>query len=305
MATITNNNPLPNTQYLKERLEQLGISDQQNTFTRKWSQASSGKDDEGSITTSEHDQTRDYKLFEADDEGNIIIRYFNLKGQPYRSTKEGTKQSRDFTRKRWRLEREGKGKYHQEAGTSTTPYFPPAIIAKYAAAKFKLDGKGHPPKHPDDCEIKILYLVEGEFKAFKGCMCGIDSIGIPGINGVYNAQGKVHEDIEELIITCKVQKIVLLLDADTLTVTWAEGKDLAFRPSSFASAIKSFRVSLDQLLDKKTLKAVYFMHIKTKYLDEDAKGLDDLLCKYADRVIEIKEDLEQLNFCIKYFDECW
>ncbi len=85
-------------------------------------------------------------------------------------------------------------------------------------------------------------MVEGEFKYFKGSLVGLDIIGLPSIHGFYNGdvKGKLHEDIQELIITCQVKKVVLLVDADLLTVTWKEDKDLSLRPSSFYAAVKSF-----------------------------------------------------------------
>ncbi len=52
------------------------------------------------------------------------------------------------------------------------------------------------------------------------------------------------------------------MDADLLTLKWAEGKDLHQRPSSFYGSIKAFRESLQLLLDddKCALELCYFMH---------------------------------------------
>ena len=71
------------TTYLEQRLSDLGVSPDQNTFERVWQQ-DSDRLDEGRIITGCHKHRRMYKFFDADPEGNIVIRYFNLSGQPYR-----------------------------------------------------------------------------------------------------------------------------------------------------------------------------------------------------------------------------
>jgi len=288
-------------EYLQKRLEELSISEKENTFTRTWFSDVSSKDDAGNIVTTRHENTRDYKIFDADlsaphggPSGHIRINYFNLEGQPYRWKKEDTKQTRDFYRLRLK-DPQGSMKYTQGAGSPVFPFFPPRLINKYEQAK---EGK-------EEGKIDVLYLIEGEFKAFKASMLDIDIVGLPGIHGFYNSdfKGALNEDIQELIIKCKVNKIVLLYDADFLTVNWAEGKDLAKRPESFYGAIKAFRESLQLLIDDERidLEFVYYMHIKSKYLN-DAKGLDDLLVKYPDRAVEIQEDLFSLSLARKYFD---
>lgn len=276
-----------NTEYLDQRLKELGITDKLNTFTRVWTNTVSSKNDNGETVTTEHENTREYKIFDADEHGNIVIHYFDLNGQPYRWKKEDTKQTRDYVRLRLR-EPKGEMKYVQPSGSPLFPFFPPAIIEKFKKAE----------------EIQVLYLIEGEFKSFVGSMHNMDIVGLPGIFGFYNGdiKGKLHEDIQELIIRCKVHKIVLINDADLLSVKWTEGKDLAKRPMSFFGSIKSFRESLQLLLDDKSVKLdlVYFMHINTKFMN-DAKGLDDLLVKYQEKCVEIIEDICALNFAKKYF----
>lgn len=305
-----------NTEYLDQRLKELDISDKQNTFIRVWFQDASSRDDDGKIVTENNRHEREYKIFDADEEGNIVIRYFNLEGQPYRWKKEDTKWTRDFTRKRLR-EPKGDMKYYQESGSPQVPFFNPEMIAKYQRAKY-------PPKDPeafvndppadsesakpapavDDGVIETLFVVEGEFKARAGQLAGIDIIGLPSIHGFYNGdvKGKLHEDIQELIITCRVKKIVFLVDADLLSVKWAADKDLATRPLSFYGSVKAFRESLQLLIDddKVPLKLVYFMHLKSKFMN-DAKGLDDLLSKYTAKRVEIIEDLYAFKFAKTYF----
>lgn len=297
--------PTKNIEYLNQRLADLGITAVQNTFTRKWKNKSDDRDESGKIVTKESEQTRDYQILDADEHGNIVIRYFDLHGQPYRWKKEDTKQTRDFVRKRLR-EPKGDFKYWQEAGSPQFPFFPPEIIRKYKLATAPAEARpytGVPEDNPGD--IDTLFLVEGEFKSFKASVSDIDIFGVPSIHGFYNGdvRGKLHEDIQELIIGCKVKKLVFLMDADVLSVKWAEGKDLSLRPASFYASIKAFRESLQLLIDDDNvpLQHCYFMHQKMKYMN-DAKGLDDLLSKYTALTVEIVEDLYSLNFAKKYFD---
>lgn len=276
-----------NYEYLNTRLKELGITDELNTYKRTW-YVDVLEEQDGKKVPVRTTEQRDYKLFDADENGNIVIRYFNLNGQPYRWKNEETKARRDFTRLRLRNP-EGDRKYIQAQGSPTFPYFPPNIIKKYEAKQ----------------QIHTLYLIEGEFKAFKGAIAGIDIIGLPGIHGFYNGdiKGKMNDDIQELLITCKVEKIVMVFDADLFTVKWAEGKDLANRPNSFYGSIKSFRESLQLLMDDENvaLKYCYIMSIKLKYVNE-CKGLDDLLIRYEDRTLEIIEDMCAFQFAKKYFD---
>lgn len=297
--------PTKNFEYLNQRLSELGITADQNTFTRKWMNQWNDKDESGKVIVKEAELSREYQIFDADEHGNIVIRYFNLNGQPYRWKKEETKQTRDFVRKRLR-EPKGDFKYWQEAGSPQFPFFPPDIIKKYQLAKAPAEAR--PDTGVEDGNpgyIDTLFLVEGEFKSFKGSVSGIDIFGVPSIHGFYNGdvRGKLHEDIQELVITCKVKKLVFLVDADLLSVKWAEGKDLSLRPSSFYASIKAFRESLQLLIDDDnvSLKHCYFMHQKIKFMN-DAKGLDDLFCKYPAMTVEIVEDLYSLNFAKKYFD---
>lgn len=271
----------PNTEYLNKRLAELSITPEINkhmVITRR---------PDGSSLE------EPVPFFEADPEGNIVINYFNLAGLRYSWKKEDTKFPRHFQRKRLVKPKEDQ-KYSQEKGSGQFPFFTPGVLRKYSLAKGA----------QADSEIETLFVVEGEFKAFKGDVCGLDIIGIPSIHGFYNGdvRGKLHEDIQDLLITCRVKKIVFLVDADLLSLRWEPNKDLAKRPESFFTAIKLFRESLQLLIDDPSneLQNVYFMHLLSKFMN-DAKGLDDLLVKYSSVHDEIKADLLQFQFSRKYF----
>lgn len=270
------------TPYFSERMRQLGISDNWNNFETP---SYKGRWKEGNPK-----EVNKHTVFEADDEDNIRIHYFNLFGNHVSWLKGGTKFPRWFYRTRLK-EPKGEMKYTQARGSGISPFFTPGIIKKYH----------------DETEIDTLFLTEGEFKAYKGYMNGLDIVGLPSIHGFYNGdvKGKLHEDLQELIIKCKVKKVYFLTDADSLSVRWEKGKDLSKRPISFYSAVKYFRESLEPLLndDKVGLENVYWGHIETKYAsdEEGAKGLDDLLIKHEEKAKEIIEDLESFQFAKKYF----
>lgn len=253
--------------YRDLRLTELGITPEQNHYT----------DPDG----------HQFHLFDADEAGNIIITYLSLTGRRIQWKKEETKWPRYYTRTRLRQPTD-KQKYAQAKGSGQWPYFTRPVIASYQK------------KQP----IQTLVIVEGEFKAWKGAACGLHIIGIPSIHGFYNGdvRGKLHDDIQELMITCCVQKVIFLVDADLLTLKWEASKDLAKRPESFYAAIKLFRESLQLLIDDENiaLENVCFMHLLTKFTNE-AKGLDDLLVRYSAVHEEIIQDLLSFQFAKKYF----
>lgn len=265
-----------NTPYYTSRMQELGITDALNTFTYTYYQGDEPK-------------AINQVVFEADEHDNIRINYYNLLGDHYRWKNDGAKWEKQYYRTRIKDPKEGAPKYLQEKGSGQFPFFPPNIIAKYAKKE----------------NIETLFVIEGEFKAFKGSMIGVDVIGIPSIHGFYNGdvQGKLHEDIQELIIQCKVKRVVFLTDADTMTVNWAADKDLSKRPLSFYTAVKYFRQSVQLLLDDKSvaLEMVHWMYIETKYEELEAKGLDDLLTKFGHETEDIKADMLQFEFAKKYF----
>lgn len=295
---------LKDNTYLLQRLDQLGITHEQlvfrRTYTVKFDEQNNGK-----LENKEAEQTKEYDLLDCDADGNIVIRYFNLAGQPYRWKKEDTKMTRDFIRKRLRNPK-GEMKYYQEAGSPQFPFFPPTIIKNYALSYEWYEKKLADEKFEEDNpgQIHTLFLVEGEIKSLKASLVGVDIVGLPSIHGFYNGdvKGRLHEDIEELVVRCQVQKLVFLVDADLYSLKWAEGKDLAKRPSNFYGSVKAFRESLQGLIDAdRDLKLVYFMNLRQKFMN-DAKGLDDLLAKYSAKTVEIVDDLHGLNSACKYFD---
>ncbi|MEQ9286956.1 MAG: DUF5906 domain-containing protein [Cyclobacteriaceae bacterium] len=270
--------------YCDERLEALGITPEINSFELV----------RPSRTKPGEEIRKVVKFFEPDKYNNISIHYFKLDHTRVRFPRPDAKGSNDFIRKRLFKPSDNR-KYSQPKGSAHHPFFPPGILNKFRLAQ----------------KIEALYVIEGEFKAFKGCMYGLDIVGIPSIHGFYSGKfnqemhpKELHSQLAELILVCQVKKLVYLTDADTLSVNWKEGKDLSKRPTIFYNAIVSFRQSLEPLLDNQDcqLKKIYFMHLDSRFID-DAKGLDDLLSKYTglNPQREIREDLEKFAFANQYF----
>lgn len=288
--------------YFLERMHELSLVKEDWTLTTPMFEG--GQKDE------KHSRT--YQFFSQEDLG-IRIHYFDPKGYPYKHGKKeseeddrGTKWGADFSRLRLETpleleDRDGNkstAKYIQPKGSGVFPFFTPGVIKAW------IDGKS----------FDTLVIVEGEIKAFKGWKDKIKSekldqmeiIGIPSITG-FDGDGGVmhgiHPDILKIIDDCKVKNVIFLTDADTLTIKWAEGKDLSMRQNTFYNSVKYFREGLQSRLDDKEigLEQVYFMHLKTEWVEKDAKGLDDLLVKYSARVEDIFFDLLKFHLARDWF----
>lgn len=221
--------------------------------------------------------------------GNLIINYYDLEGSYYTcETNSKSNPIKQFYRERIR-DPKGDNKYWQLKGSPVYPYFPLITIDTYH--------KGE--------QFDTLYIPEGEKKAFILALLGIRTVGIPSIHGYKRGKGdkNIHHEILQIVEKCKVKNIVLLLDADTFTIKWEPGKDLAKRPNTFLAAVSDFKQSLDGLLNNEnsTLKEVYFMALKPELVNE-TKGIDDLLIAKPEEKEGILKDLLSLNRAKKYFD---
>ena len=290
----------PDNSYLNERLQELSITPEvyklEFPLFKKW--------EEGRAVFEETTK-REFNYFEATEEGNIRINYPNLQFSHYNWTKDGNKWPINFYRERLKVPKEylndGKKdvqKYHQPKGSGQNPFITPSILWKYQ----------------EGTQIENLVVIEGEFKAFKAYSDAhmdknekIDFLGIPSIHGFYGGdpavKRSIHPDIVKIIEVCKVKNIIYLTDADTLQVTWSEGKDLYKRQATFNAAIKFFREALDKYINSKEceLNTVYFMHLKTELCKDDAKGLDDLLVKRPAVRGAIFNDLLKCSFASEFF----
>jgi hypothetical protein len=240
-----------------------------------------------------------WPVFSSDDEDNLVILYPTIGGDVL-TYDNGTKNNPEsiFERKRLKeprtyIDKDGHQqtqKYTQPKGTRQFPFFMPGLVAKYKAGT----------------KIPVLYLVEGELKAAAGVARGLDVVGLPSNQVVRELRGNTWHfegQLEALINKCEVETLVLLHDADALTVKWEAGKDLAKRPSSFAQAVINFREAVQPLLDKEnpTLKRAWYMHGKRELCSRDAKGLDDVFNVFADEQAAVLADLAKGDLADRFF----
>jgi hypothetical protein len=156
----------------------------------------------------------------------------------------------------------GNQKYDIPKGVGTYPFIPPQLITKYEN------------KEP----IETLILTEGYFKAFKAAMHGFDIIGLSSITHYKEKDtNSIHSDIQSLIRTCKVKRVVWLVDGDCLDLSSKifdkeDQADAYKRPNQFFSSVKAVRQLLLDHVDE-----IYFAHLNSDAHEEKPKALDDLL----------------------------
>ncbi len=244
-----------------------------------------------------HKQSFSVMYGDADD--NLVIIYPTLSGE-VETYDNGTKNNPDSIFERVRLKEprtyvdlEGNPqtqKYAQTKGTRPRPFWMPGMVAKFQAAEV----------------VPVLYLVEGELKAAAAFTRGLAVVGLPSnavVSDKHNDVRVLEGSLTAFIRTCQVETVVLLHDADALTVKWAPDKDLALRPSSFAAAVIGFREMLQPLLDDEAcaLKRAFYLHGKRELCEKNAKGLDDLFQAFPDQQAEILADLGRHTEATKYF----
>jgi hypothetical protein len=247
----------------------------------------------------EQHSKQSYTIMHGDKDDNLVILYPSLSGE-LETYDNGTKNNPDSLYERVRLKQprtyidneghEQTQKYQQVKGTKQLPFFMPGMVAKFQASEV----------------VPVLYLVEGELKAAAGFARGLAIIGMPSNTVVSDRRNDVRvldAAITGFIRRCKVETIVLLHDADALTVKWAHDKDLSLRPSSFAQAVIGFREMLQPVLDDETcaLKRAFYMHGKRELCQKDAKGLDDMFLAFPDEQQAILDDLGKHTEATRFF----
>lgn len=273
--------------YFDSRMKEMGIGPANIGFEVALPNPDTGMPDEsmGKVTR---------MRFSQDADGNIVIPYYSLIGTKAEYKKANQKWGIPFERIRYKIPRIGKDgkeeKYHSSFGSHNFIYFTPEILQKYWSST----------------TIRTLYLTEGEFKATVACLHGLDVVATSGIHNWYDPNGnkKLHYDLIELMVRCKVERLVFLTDADTLTIKYRPGKEMTERPYLFYSAVKNFREAAINYMDthsESKLTDVMFAHLKTELAKSEAKGLDDLLIKQAMQREHIIKDLREVPMSKHYF----
>lgn len=279
--------------YFEQRLAKLGITAQENRI-EVWQSGAVGQ---GNVL-------KPVPVFRESKKG-IDILVYTLARELIVFKPDGSRWSDDYCLTRLKdpiVDKNGNvRKYNIPKGQGTYPFFHPSLIEAFEQQK----------------HIPVLYLTEGFFKAWKGCMHGIPVIGLSSITHMKDAKtGAIHPDIEKLIKYCSVKKIVWLTDGDCLDITSKElddKKDLYRRPFGFFSSAQTFKTLLDHIDIE-----LWFMHINTDGIlektvsppeggglggikREDVKGLDDLLCTLPNRIDDIVQDIQAFHKNQEYF----
>lgn len=207
---------------------------------------------------------------------DMILHYYGLDGQPTTYVSEKGK-VKPYIRVRWqfpatKISRSGdEMKYQSPYKSGNHLWIPNAIITKYRSAG----------------AIKTLVIIEGEKKADKLAMHGIDAVGIPGIHN-FDTTGDMVAQLQALITTCNVENVVFLLDGDLYNITAKSGNSVDSRPKAFASAVIKFRRYFTSYQNDGIYIDCYFgYHRENKY-----KGIDDMMAgQFLGKEQRLAEDL--------------
>jgi len=252
--------------YFQQRMASLGITPSHNVI-RVWKHVDG------------QDELVPVPIFKESDQGiKIYVTTLDRLHIPF--AKEGNRWKNDtyhITRlTKPRTNRNGSVmKYDIPKGQGTYPFFHPNLINKYES----------------QTPIDALFITEGFFKAFKGCMHGLDVVGVSSITHLKDKEtGKLHGDILKLIKACKVKRVVWLTDGDCLDISHkeiSEIEDLYKRPKGFFSSANTFQQLLSDYDCEK-----WFAHIDSENVEGKPKGLDDLLCALPGQEEAVVADLK-------------
>lgn len=273
------------TTYFENRMSQLGITSEFNQV-KLWRTADGGKN-----------ELQPLPIFKEHPKGIEIIPY-TLDRTTIRIEKEGSRIKKDWSIVRLEKpivkENGDTIKYLMPKGKGSFPLITPNIVEAFEKKQ----------------QLPTLFLTEGYFKAWKGFIHGLPMIGLPSITHMRDKEkGTLHADILKIITHCDVRRAVWLTDGDCLDITGkaiTDKKDLYTRPFNFFDSICKFKQYLDDLdhLEK------YFFHIDTagileranfmkdidqKLSADKAKGLDDIMITYPDKIPAIVEDLNAVS----------
>ncbi len=281
----------PDGSYFDQRMKRIGVTDHNNRcLVLKTGSVPDLVAPGGKIVKEDWFEE---PLFYETNNGNIGIRFLDLDGKE-QTYKPETGWRKPFYRERLRVPivkpNGDTVKYYQPDDSGVHIFFPPQLVEKYKRGE----------------TLPRLYLTEGEIKAAAGTLAGLDIIGLPSIHAYkLKEENALHPDIYRAIWQFKPKELIILFDADTLTINWEkwqadeEHYDLAKRLNSFHSAAMNIR-ELTKNLDCD----VYFADqspclTHPLFKIREAKGLDDLL--EVAQAKEVIEDIARLTSARTYF----
>ncbi len=253
--------PLDLNEYCKQRLEELGISDQDNTIELI-----------GGVNLQSKEKC-EQKVFLANSRGDIEILQYGLNRVPYL---EGSKRERYVYQTRLHPWHEllCEGKYDFTFGKNA-PFWHKSLIEMYK----------------DETPCDTLTITEGQIKAFKASNDGIPTVGLTSISH-FKKEGKIHQELIDFIRVCKVKNLVILWDGDCRDISLNEltlGNDISKRPSLFFAFARKIKELIKDFPVAKKLN-VFFATIESAALNNNPKGIDDLLIEFKEHRQEVVSD---------------
>lgn len=268
--------------YLKERLDIIGISEDENKVQLSTNDLSSPKKGV-------------YAIFTSNKHGDIDILQYSLHRKVWEYEQKTTSAGTVFdenhqTRINPLWADFCAGKYDFQAAKNT-PFWHPELIRLFEERE----------------EVETLVITEGQFKAFKATKEGIPTVGLTSISHFKDGKlNTLHPEIIEFVKACNVKKVIILWDGDCRDISLkvlndTYDNDISKRPGLFYGYACKIKELLYDFISKKT--KVFFATIKTGDLDKNSKGIDDLLQDYSFDTEKIKNDLLSIgDFPSTYFD---
>ena len=176
--------------------------------------------------------TRQYEKFLEHRGDDMLVKYYDLDGNPVMYKPENGIKMQHLVRVRWQnplnhLDQSGKPiKYQSPAGSGSHVYIPESLRRKYRQAR----------------KIRRLYIQEGEKKAEKACKHGMMSIGIMGIHNLGH-KNRMPDDVQKILQRCQVEDVIFLLDSDwrDLNKNLKNGDHVDSRPRLFFTAVLNYK----------------------------------------------------------------
>lgn len=261
------------TEYLQKRLNELGVSEEENKIELF--------DEKGKRSKSREE----FNVFTANKFGDIEILQYSLH------------------RKALSFLRKGKENANHESYHAQVRLNP--LYADFCDGKYDFsEAKNTPFWHRSLIEafenkspVPTLVITEGQFKAFKASKEGIPTVGLTSISHFKDrSSGKLHTEIIEFIRECDVQKVIILWDADCRDISLKQlekGEDVSKRPYQFFKFARSIREMLQEYFIPKRLQ-IFFGTIQELDGDVQPKGIDDLLI-FLGNGKDVRKDIESVG----------
>lgn len=255
-----------------QQLRQSGISDEDQKCLIKI-------DDKTEIEINRYESATINERWEIVPGDDMILHYIDLHGRYMTYTNKYKTKPSNLFRVRWQnpalhLDKDGDPiKYQTPAGGGSPLWIPEKIRRKY---QIKAD-------------IETLYVTEGEKKADKMCIHGMDTVAVTGIHNIAG-NGRLPYEFELIIKECRVKNVVFVIDADWQELRLHKNKAVDTRQRQFFSAVLKFHNYFYAFNNIGIHLKIYFGY----NTDQDDKAIDDLLIgKLKGKEEELLTDFRQ------------